>query len=132
MTTNNASVPAGFTTLTPYLVVDRASEAIDFYERAFGAEQTFRLNGEDGRVMHAELRIGDSMIMMAEKADGFTFMQTADDVGGSPVQLYLYLPDADATFQQALLCGAEVVMPLEIHDDGDTRGGVRDPFGFLW
>jgi PhnB protein len=132
MADQNAGVPAGFRTVTPYLVVDDASEAIEFYERAFGAQETFCLRDPRGRVMHAEVRIGDSPLMLAEGSPDYPFMQTVQDLGGSPIQLYLYLDDADPVYKQALLSGAEVVMPLEDNADGDRRGGVRDPFGVIW
>ncbi len=127
-----ASTPAGFSTVTPYLIVDDAVAAIDFYKHVFGAVETFRVNRPDGRVAHAEIRIGDSPVMIADKAVEFEFMKSPSDVGGSPVNLYLYLPEADPVYQRALENGADVIMPIEDCSDGDRRGGVRDPFGFIW
>lgn len=132
MNSDGVSVPAGFSTVTPYLVVDDGAAAIDFYKAAFGAVETFRINRPDGGVGHAEIRIGDSAIMIGERSSDFDFMKSATDLGGAAVNIYLYLPEAGPVFQRALQNGAEVVMPLEDHDDGDRRGGVRDPFGLIW
>lgn len=132
MKSDGAATPAGFSTVTPYLVVDDAAAAIDFYKAVFGAIETFRLNGPGSRIMHAEIRIGDSAIMMGEKSPDYDFMKSATDLGGAAVNLYLYLPDADPVFQHALHHGADVVMPMENQSDGDRRGGIRDPFGLVW
>jgi PhnB protein len=132
MSSNHDAVPQGFSTVTPYLIVDDAAAAIDFYTAAFGATETFRLKMEGGRIAHAEIRIGASPIMLGETSPDWTFMKSPTDLGGAAVHLYLYLPDADTLFQRALQNGAEVVMPMEVHSDGDRRGGVLDPFGFLW
>jgi PhnB protein len=129
---NRESIPEGFSTVTPYLIVDDGPAAIDFYKAAFGAVELLRVNMPDGRMAHAEVRIGDSPIMIGERSSDFEFMKSATDLGGAAVSIYLYLPDADPVFGRALQEGAEVVMALEDHDDGDRRGGVRDPFGFIW
>ena len=128
----SGSVPEGYSTVTPYLVVDDGPAAIDFYKAAFGAAELFRVKMPDGRMAHAEIKIGDSPVMIGERSSDFDFMQSATHLGGAAVNLYLYLPEADPLFQRALQNGAEVVMELEDHDDGDRRGGVRDPFGFIW
>jgi PhnB protein len=129
---NASPVPAGFTTVTPYLVINPAAKAIDFYRRAFDAVETFRLEAAEGRIVHAEIRIGDAHIMLTDGSRDFPFMQTASDLGGSPIQIYLYLPDADSVFQRALDAGAEEIMAVADNPDGDRRGGVRDPFGIVW
>lgn len=132
MSSDGASVPAGFSTVTPYLVVDDGAAAIDFYKAVFGAVETFRLNKPNGRIGHAEFRIGGAPVMIGEKSSDFDFMKSPSDLGGAGINIYLYLPEADPVFQRALQNGAEVVMPLEDHADGDRRGGVRDPFGIVW
>jgi PhnB protein len=129
---NSPAVPEGFHTVTPYLVINGAANAIAFYERAFGAVETFRLDTSEGRIIHAEIRVGNSPIMLTDGSPDFPFMQSTDDLGGSPIQIYLYLPDADSVFTRAIEEGATEVMPVEVHDDGDRRGGVRDPFGIIW
>ncbi len=126
------SIPDGFSTVTPYLIVDDGPAAIDFYTAAFGAVELLRVNMPDGRMAHAEIKIGDSPVMIGERSTDFEFMKSATDLGGAAINLYLYLPEADPVFERALQNGAEVVMELEDHDDGDRRGGVRDPFGFIW
>ena len=134
MTANGTqgSVPEGYSTVTPYLIVDDGPAAIDFYKAAFGAAELFRVNKPDGRMAHAEIRIGGSPVMIGERSDHFDFMKSATQLGGAAVNIYLYLPEADPVFERALRNGAEVVMELEDHDDGDRRGGVRDPFGIIW
>jgi PhnB protein len=129
---NPGSVPDGFSTVTPYLIVDDGPAAIDFYKAAFGAAELFRVNVPDGRMAHAEIKIGDSPIMIGERSSDFDFMKSTTQLGGAAVNIYLYLPEADPVFERALQNGAEVVMELEDYEDGDRRGGVRDPFGFIW
>jgi PhnB protein len=131
MSKESVAVPSGFSTVTPYVFVDDGDAFIDFCVRAFGAKETFRVRGEAGG-MHAEIRIGDSPLMLGESSENYPFTKSALSLGGSPISLYLYLDDADAVYQRALLCGAEVVMPIEDNPDGDRRGGVRDPFGIIW
>jgi PhnB protein len=126
------AVPAGFPTVSPYLIVDDAAAAIEYYGAVFGAVETFRLTGQGSRIVHAEIRIGDSIVMLGEKSPDYDFMTSANDLKDSPINLHLYLPDADAAFERALQHGADVVMPLEDHSDGDRRGGIRDPFGLIW
>jgi PhnB protein len=129
---HGGATPEGFSTVTPYLIVDDGSAAIDFYKAVFGAVELMRVNMPDGRMGHAEIKIGNAAVMIGERSSDFEFMKSAKDLGGSAVNPYLYLPEADSVFQRALQNGAEVIMPMEDHDDGDRRGGVRDPFGFIW
>ena len=124
-------VPEGFHTVTPYLTIDGAAEAIEFYGEAFGAEEIFRWADPDGRVRHAEVVIGDSPIMLTDEAPEFG-MGGPGSFGGSPVHLFLYVEDVDAVFERAMAAGATELMPVENSDDGDRRGGLTDPFGHVW
>ncbi len=124
-------VPEGFHTVTPYVTVKGAASAIEFYERAFGAEEIFRWADPDGTIRHAEVVIGDSPIMLTDEAPDFG-MAGPEALGGSPVHMFLYVEDADALFERAIAAGATELMPLEDSSDGDRRGGVTDPFGHVW
>ena len=123
--------PAGFDTVTPYITVRDAVKAVEFYKKAFGAELTLKLTMPDGSYAHAEIRIGDSRIMMAEENPqwGNTSPQK---VGGSPVSFMIYVPDADAAFARALAAGCTQVRPVEDQFYGDRTGTLKDPFGFQW
>ena len=126
--------PAGHHTVTPYVIVSDARAAIDFWSRAFGAVQT-SLNVDDaGKVRHAEVRIGDSPIMLAEAFE-FRGVSAADPAalgGRTSLHIYLYVPDVDALFAQAVVAGAREVMPVADQAYGDRSGGVVDPFGHVW
>jgi uncharacterized glyoxalase superfamily protein PhnB len=124
--------PAGFHTMTPSMVMKDARKAIDFYERAFGAEEIDVMSGPDGRVMHAEIRIGDSILMMGEENPAWPQFKSAETLGASPISLHLYVPDVDAAFRRALDAGATAEMPIQDMFWGDRYGKVRDPFGYLW
>jgi PhnB protein len=123
----------GFHTITPSLIVKGAAEAIEFYKRAFGAEELGRtpMRGPDGqtRIAHAELRIGDSMLLLA---DEFPEYGVTGPKGGSPVTIHLYVTDADAVFNRAVEAGATVRMPLMDAFWGDRYGKLTDPFGHDW
>ncbi len=124
-------VPEGFHTITPYLVVRNAPEAISFYEKAFGAIERLRLTDPDGRVRHVELEIGDSRLFITDVLLApETIVPDADDT--SPVWLYLYVMDPDALFDRAVVAGADVVTPVGNQPWGDRYGCVRDPFGYRW
>ena len=126
------AVPDGYHTATPYLSVKNAGEAIDFYKRAFGAEEIVRMPGPDGKsVMHAEIKIGNSMLMIADEwpqAD----CKSPKTLGGTSVNIFLYVQDADATFQKAVNAGAKATMPLMDMFWGDRYGKVVDPYGHSW
>ena len=124
-------VPAGFNTITPQLTLDDAAKTIDWYKKAFGAEEIGRGLGPDGKIMHAELKIGDSRFMVN---DEFPEMgaRSPVSIGGSPVTVHLYVPDADAVFNSAVAAGAKVKMPLAGQFWGDRYGQVEDPSGHLW
>lgn len=124
-------LPEGYHTLTPYLIVDGAARAIDFYKAAFGASEVLRLDGPGGTVGHAEVVIGDSRIMLADEHPEFDAL-SAKRLGGSPVTLHLYVDDADAWVARAVAAGATLTRPVEDQFYGDRMGGVRDPFGYVW
>jgi PhnB protein len=123
-------IPEGFATATPNLVVERGGEAIDFYERAFGAELVTRLEA-GGMLVHAALRIGDSMITLCDAMPDHGFVAPDRD---APVTQFitLYVEDADALFARALAAGATEINPVADHIHGDRAGSVRDPFGHRW
>jgi PhnB protein len=132
MTHQIKAIPEGFHTLTPHLVVKGADQAIEFYKKAFGAQEIMRMAGPDGKsIMHAELRIGDSPIMLAEE-----FPQMGNrgpqSLGGTAVTLHVYVEDADAVFNQAVAAGAQVGMPMADAFWGDRYGQLTDPFGHSW
>ena len=132
MSKNNVNyVPEGRNSVTPYLIVKNAAKAIDYYKNVFGASELMRMDGPDGKVGHAELRIGDSIIMLADENVAMG-NRSAESIGASPVSLYVYLPDVDKTFEKALAGGAKVLKPVEDQFYGDRSGFLRDPFGHLW
>jgi len=132
MSKNNVNyVAEGRNSVTPYLIVKNAAKAIDYYKNVFGASELMRMDGPDGKVGHAELRIGDSIIMLADENVAMG-NRSAESIGASPVSLYVYLPDVDKTFEKALAGGAKVLKPVEDQFYGDRSGFLRDPFGHLW
>ena len=124
-------IPEGYHTLSPYLAVDNAAEAIDWYKRAFGAQETVRMLGPDGKIGHAELKIGDSHLMLS---DPFPQASTKPpkELGGTSTSIFIYVEDVDATFKQAVDAGATVTMPLDDMFWGDRFGSVTDPYGHSW
>ena len=124
-------IPAGYHTVTPYLIVKGAAAAIEFYKSVFGAIEEMRMAGPGGTIMHAEIRIGDSKIMLSEECPqwGTRGPQT---LGGSPVGLCLYFPDVDARVAAAVAAGATVTKPVQDQFYGDRSGSVTDPFGHQW
>ena len=124
-------IPDGYHTATPYLSVKGASAALDFYKKAFGATELFRMSGPDGRIGHAEIRIGDSHIMLADEVPAMGFL-SPQSLGGSPVKLLLYVENGDKVFHQALAAGAVIERPLQNQFYGDRSGTVKDPFGHSW
>ena len=127
------AVPAGFHTVTPQLVMDDAAKAIDWYKKALGAEEKMRGAGPDGKIMHAEIRIGDSLIMLNDEMGGG---RSAKKIGGSPAAMWVYVDDADALFNRAVAAGAQVVEggmgPMQDQFWGDRCGTVIDPEGYSW
>lgn len=132
MATSTKSVPDGFNTLSPYLIVKDAPSAIEFYKKAFGAEEVCRSTMPGtGAVMNAQLRIGNSMLMLNEEFPQWGSMSPRS-LGGSPVCVHLYVDDADKAYQRAVQAGAEATMPLMDAFWGDRYGKLRDPFGHEW
>jgi PhnB protein len=123
------AVPTGYHTITPSLTLDNASQAIDWYKKALGAEELSRSAGPDGKIMHAELKIGDSRFMMNDVMMGGKGPKA---YGGSPASLWLYVEDSDTLFNRAVKAGAQVQMPLADQFWGDRGGAVADPEGYTW
>lgn len=124
-------IPEGYSTVTPYLILQDAGAAINFYKQAFGAVELFRMDGPDGKVGHAEIKIGDSMLMLGSEnlEMGYRGVQS---YGGSPISIMLYVEDSDALFNQAVAAGAEVKQAIKDQFYGDRSGTIADPFGFQW
>jgi len=124
-------VPEGYHTVTPYLIFDGAGGAIEFYKRALGASEVLRLDDPSGRIHHAEIKIGDSCIMLADEHPELQAL-SPKTIGGSPVSLHVYVEDVDAAVDRAVKAGAKLVRPVADDFDGDRTGGVEDPFGYRW
>ncbi|HZR27746.1 MAG TPA: VOC family protein [Terriglobales bacterium] len=126
-------VPKGYNSITPYLIIKGAAQAIDYYKKVFGATEVFRMDQPDGKVGHAELQIGDSRIMLADEnpkmGQGYT---SAASIGSSPVSLYLYIPDVDRVVERAVAEGAKTIKPVQDQFYGDRSGFIQDPFGHFW
>ncbi|HWC95742.1 MAG TPA: VOC family protein [Candidatus Sulfopaludibacter sp.] len=131
MAQTTTPVPAGFHTLTPHLVVKGAADYIDFLKKAFNAVEIRRSPGPGGKLMHAQLHMGDSMLMLA---DDFAqeFHMTPYVEGNLPLYLQLYVPDVDALYNQAVAAGCKATMPVSDQFWGDRYGQVQDPWGFHW
>lgn len=124
-------IPEGYHSVTPYLVLRGGARALDFYKAAFGATEVMRMPGEEDKVMHAEIKIGDSHVMLADEFPemGFAGPETH---GGTSVSLMLYVEDCDAVFAQALAAGATELRPMADQPYGDRSGTLKDPFGHVW
>jgi PhnB protein len=132
MTAATKAVPDGFHTVTPHLVVRDANRAIEFYKQAFGAKELSRMPGPDGKsLMHAELQIGDSRVMLVDEFPGMGALSPLS-VGGTSVTIHLYVNDVDVVTQRAISAGATVKMPVADMFWGDRYGVVSDPFGHQW
>jgi PhnB protein len=124
-------IPAGHHTVTPYLAIRNAVDALEFYKKAFGAAETFRLVMPDGRLGHGEIRIGDSVIMLSDEFPEYGGV-SPKTLGGSAVCIHLYVEDVDAFFRTALAAGAKERKPVMDQFYGDRSGQLEDPFGHLW
>ena len=124
-----APIPAGYHSVTPYLIVKDAVKALDFYKRAFGATELLRLDNPDGTIAHGEFKIGDSPVMFAEAMDTY---RDPKAIGGSPVSFMIYVPDVDRVFAQAIAAGATEQRPVADQFYGDRTGTLVDPFGHVW
>jgi len=123
-------IPDGYHSVTPYLICDGAADAIEYYKKAFGATELFRMDHE-GKVGHAELKIGDSPIMLADEYPQMGY-RSPKALGGTPVSIMIYVPDVDTVYQRAIDAGATIVKPLQDQFYGDRSGTVTDPFGHVW
>jgi PhnB protein len=124
-------IPEGYHSVTPHLCISDAANAIEFYKKAFSATERMRFVQPDGKVGHAEIQIGDSVIMLADEFPEMGVYSPLS-LGGSPVSVYLYVDDVDATFDQAVAAGAKVKRPVADQFYGDRVGGLEDPFGHVW
>lgn len=124
-------IPKGYNTVTPYLIIKGAARAIDFYKNALGATQVERVDGPNSTVMHAELQIGDSRIMLADEQPQMGY-RSPTTIGASPISLYVYLPDCDDVIKRAVAQGAEIKRAVEDQFYGDRNGTIHDPFGHVW
>jgi PhnB protein len=128
-------IPKGYERAVPYLCCSPADKAIDFYQRAFGATELMRMPGPDGKIGHAEIKIGESIIMLADEhpaMDGQEAFKSPLTLGGSPMFLMIYVPDVDATFKQAVAAGGTISREIENQFYGDRSGAIKDPFGHTW
>ena len=124
-------IPEGYRRVTPYLIVDGAAEAIDFYTSVFGATERMRRGGPEDKVGHAELEIGDSVIMLADEHPEMN-ARGPRSTGGTPVSLHVYVEDVDSLFERAVEAGAKSLRPVEDQFYGDRLGSFEDPFGHHW
>ena len=131
MTTKIKPIPDGYHTATPYLVITDAGKAIEFYKVAFGATESMRLATPDGKVMHAEIKIGDSPIMLCDECPDWNAF-SPQTIGGTAVSIMLYVEDVDSVVNRAVAAGAKLLMPVEDQFWGDRMGTVSDPFGHKW
>jgi PhnB protein len=124
-------IPEGYHTVTPYLAVDDAAEAIEYYKKAFGAKERGRMEAPGGKIGHAELEIGDSVVMLSDALPQFS-TRPPKELGGTSVSVFMYVEDVDAVAKQAVEAGATVTMEIADQFWGDRFGSVQDPFGHLW
>jgi PhnB protein len=124
-------IPDGYTAVTPYLTISGAAAAIDFYKKAFNAEESYRLNSPEGKVAHAEIRIGGAVIMLHDEMPEWKAL-SPKTIGDSASSLMLYVKDADAVVKRAVDAGAKLTMEVADQFYGDRCGGITDPFGHKW
>ena len=124
-------IPDGYHSVTPYISVKGAADAIEYYKKAFGAIELFRMAGPDGKIGHAEIKIGDSPIMLADEYPEMEFV-SPKTLGGSPVGLMIYVDDVDTVYNRSIAAGGQEVKPLQDQFSGDRSGTLKDPFGHVW
>ena len=124
-------IPDNYPRVTAYLAIDGAGDAIEFYKKIFGAQERFRMPGPDGRIGHAEIQLGDSVIMLADTSPDMDF-NDPKKLGGTPVQMTVYVEDVDATVKKAIKAGAKETQPVEDKFYGDRAGQFEDPWGHRW
>jgi PhnB protein len=131
MSTKVNPIPEGYHTVTPYMIIKQAADAIEFYKKAFGAVEIFRLPKADGKIGHAEIQIGNSRIMLADEQPEMQALGP-QSLGGTSVFICLYVEHVDAAFEQAVMAGAKVLRPVQDQFYGDRAGMLEDPFGYKW
>ena len=124
-------IPKDYHSITPVLIVKNGDEAIEFYKKGFGVEERYRMKGPDGRVAHAELKLGDSVFMLSDEYPEME-CHSPKTIGGSPVSMYVYVDDVDSVFNKAISAGAKALDPVKDQFWGDRHGRLVDPFGHLW
>ncbi len=124
-------IPEGYHSVTPYLIIKGATEAIDFYKKAFGATELFRMPAPGGKIGHAEIKIGDSPIMLADESPEMGY-KSPQSLGGSPISIMIYVADVDTVFKQAVAAGGKEQRPVKDQFYGDRSGTLEDPFGHVW
>ena len=124
-------IPEGYHSVTPYLTISGAAQAIEFYKKAFGATELMRMPAPGGKIGHAELKIGNSVIMLADESPE-AGNRSPQSLGGTPVSILIYVEDVDAVFKRAVAAGAKVVREVADQFYGDRSGGITDPFGHGW
>jgi PhnB protein len=132
MTTHAKPIPEGFHTVTPGLVVRDAAKAIEFYKKALGAQELMRMPGPDGKIMHAELKIGDSVVFIADENPQMGNIKSPQTLGGCTGVLNIYVPNVDELFKQAIAAGGKEFMAVADQFWGDRYGSLIDPFGYSW
>jgi PhnB protein len=123
-------IPEGYHSVTPYLIIDGAAKAIDYYKKAFGASELFRMEHQ-GKIGHAEIKIGDSPVMLADEQPSMGYVGPKS-VGGTPVSLMIYVEDVDKIYKQAIASGGVELKALQDQFYGDRSGTLKDPFGHIW
>ena len=131
MTSKVKPIPEGYHSVTPYLIIKNAAAAIEFYKKAFGAMELFRMDQPNGKIGHAEIKIGDSPIMLSDEFPEMGY-RSPQSLGGSPVSIMLYVDDVDAVVNRATTAGAKLDRPVEDKFYGDRTGSLTDPFGHIW
>jgi PhnB protein len=124
-------IPEGYHSVTPYMIIDGAAAAIDFYQQAFGATEVVRFPGPNGKIGHAEIMIGDSHIMLADEHPEMNALGPKT-IGGAAIKLMIYIEDVDAVVDRAVAAGAKIIRPVADQFYGDRTGGIEDPFGHIW
>jgi PhnB protein len=124
-------IPEGYHSVTPYLIVRGAAKALEFYQQAFGAEERMRFAGPDGRIGHAEIKLGDSIVMLADEHPDMGFVGP-ESRGGTTVGIAVYVPDVDKAFARAIRAGGKEMRPVQDQFYGDRSGTLVDPFGHVW
>lgn len=131
MSESTGAIPKGYEGITPYITVKKCAEAIEFYIRAFGAEELFRMAGEDGKIGHAELKIGSGVLMLADEHPDFGCL-APETVGGTPFTMMVYVEDVDKFAEKAVKEGLKTVRPIGNQFYGDRSGHFEDPYGYKW